>query len=121
VATVSASDPRNEPVQLRLNDKQEPSTSGPGLAARGRESWSGRFERGQGGRTHDGRQSAGLGTGMEVVSYLISGMLAYGGIGWVVGHFTHIPLLFPVGLGVGLAIALGWVIYHYGRAGSGRQ
>ncbi|HEY6494064.1 MAG TPA: hypothetical protein VIZ43_12370 [Trebonia sp.] len=121
MATVSAGDPRDESAALRLKDEQEPSASGPGLAARRRESWASRWDRGQGGRTADGRESAGLGTGTEIVSYLISGMLAYGGIGWLIGHFTHISLLFPVGMGVGLAIALGWVIYHYGRAGGSRQ
>jgi ATP synthase protein I len=55
------------------------------------------------------------GTGYTVVSYLIAGMLAYGGIGWLIGHFTHIALLFPAGMLVGLAISVGWIIYRYGR------
>jgi hypothetical protein len=42
-------------------------------------------------------------------------MLAYGGIGWLIGHFAHIELLFPVGMLVGLAISVGWIIYRYGR------
>jgi len=60
-------------------------------------------------------RALGLSTGWAVFSYLISGMLAYGGIGWVIGHFTHIALLFPIGMMVGLAIAVGWIIYRYGR------
>jgi ATP synthase protein I len=56
-----------------------------------------------------------MGTGWTVFSYLISGMLAYGGIGWVVGHYTHISLLFPIGMLIGLGISLGWIIYRYGR------
>jgi ATP synthase protein I len=55
------------------------------------------------------------GTGYTIFSYLIAGMLAYGGIGWLIGHFTHITLLFPVGMLVGLAISVGWIIYRYGR------
>ena len=55
------------------------------------------------------------GTGYTVLSYLIAGMLAYGGIGWLIGHFTHISLLFPIGMLVGLAISVGWIIYRYGR------
>lgn len=55
------------------------------------------------------------GSGWTVFSYLIAGMLAYGGIGWLIGHFTHVPLLFPIGLLIGLAIALGWIIYAFGR------
>jgi ATP synthase protein I len=54
------------------------------------------------------------GTGYTIFSYLIAGMLAYGGIGWLIGHFTHISLLFPIGMLVGLAIAVGWIIYRYG-------
>src|ERR1700684_1598300 len=62
-------------------------------------------------------QDEGLtnGTGYTVFSYLIAGMLAYGGIGWLIGHFTHIGLLFPIGMLVGLAISVGWIIYRYGR------
>ena len=55
------------------------------------------------------------GTGYTILSYLIAGMLAYGGIGWLIGHFTHISLLFPIGMLVGLAISVGWIIYRYGR------
>ena len=55
------------------------------------------------------------GSGWTVFSYLIAGMLAYGGIGWLIGHFTRISLLFPIGMLVGLAISIGWIIYQYGR------
>ena len=55
------------------------------------------------------------GSGWTVFSYLIAGMLAYGGIGWLIGHFTHVPLLFPIGMLIGVAIALGWIIYAFGR------
>ena len=55
------------------------------------------------------------GTGYTIFSYLIAGMLAYGIIGWLIGHFTHVSLLFPVGMLVGLAISVGWIIYRYGR------
>ncbi len=55
------------------------------------------------------------GTGWNVFSYLIAGMLCYGGVGWLIGHFTHISLFFPIGMLVGLAISVGWIIYRYGR------
>ena len=61
-------------------------------------------------------RALGLGTGWNVFSYLIAGMLAYGGIGWLVGRAVHISLLFPIGMIVGLAISVGYVIYRYGRA-----
>ena len=56
-----------------------------------------------------------MGTGWSVFSYLISGLLAYGGIGWVISHFTHVSLFFPIGMLVGLAISTGWIVYKYGR------
>ena len=60
-------------------------------------------------------RAQGLETGWTVFSYLLAGMAAYGGIGWLIGHFTHLSLLFPVGMLVGLAISVGWIIYRYGR------
>ena len=111
-------DPRDEVVNLQLKDEPEPST-GPGLAARRHQSWASRWERGQGGV--GGQGAAGLGTGWEIVSYLIAGMLAYGLIGWLVGRAVHIELLFPLGMAVGLGIALWWVIYRHGRVGGGRK
>ncbi len=62
-------------------------------------------------------RALGLSTGWNVFSYLIAGMVAYGGIGWLVGRAVHISLLFPIGMVVGLAISVGYVIYRYGRAG----
>ena len=61
-------------------------------------------------------RALGLSTGWSVFSYLIAGMLAYGGIGWLIGRAVHISLLFPIGMIVGLAISVGYVIYRYGRA-----
>ena len=55
------------------------------------------------------------GSGWTVFSYLIAGMLPYGGIGWVIDRFTHLSLFFPIGMLVGLAIAIGWIIYAFGR------
>ena len=57
----------------------------------------------------------GLGTGWTIFSYLIGGMAAYGGIGWLIGRAVHIWMLFPIGMLAGLAISLGYIIYRYGR------
>jgi len=74
---------------------------------------------GSGPAAGNGRDRTGepltMGTGWTIFSYLIAGMLAYGGLGWVIAHFTHIALLFPIGMLVGLAISVGWIIYRYGR------
>ena len=102
--------------ELILSDKAaEPPTAGRGVAGRRHQTWASRFESGQGGDTDQQRLAVGRGAGWEVFSYLIAGMLAYGGLGWVIGHFTHIQLLFPIGMLIGLAISLGWIIHRYGR------
>jgi ATP synthase protein I len=64
-------------------------------------------------------RARGLDTGLTVFGYLIAGMLAYGGIGWLIGRAVHVALLFPFGMLVGLAISIGFIIYRYGRGGTG--
>ncbi len=63
-------------------------------------------------------RAQGLDIGWTVFSYLIAGMLAYGGIGWLIGRAVHVSLLFPVGMLVGLAISIGFIIYRYGKQGA---
>ncbi len=67
-----------------------------------------------GGAAARGR-AQGLEIGWTVFSYLIGGMIAYGGIGWLIGRAVHVAVLFPIGMLVGLGISLGYVIYRYGR------
>ena len=64
-------------------------------------------------------RALGLSTGWNVFSYLLAGMVAYGGIGWLIGRAVHISLLFPIGMIVGLGIGVGYVIYRYGRSEQG--
>ncbi|HET7015999.1 MAG TPA: hypothetical protein VFI65_18905 [Streptosporangiaceae bacterium] len=53
--------------------------------------------------------------GWSAFGYLISGMAFYGGLGWLIGHWTHLALLFPLGMLVGLGVGVFAVIYKYGR------
>jgi ATP synthase protein I len=53
--------------------------------------------------------------GWSIFSYLIAGMVAYGLIGWLVAWLTHIPVLLPLGALIGLAFAIGGVVWKYGR------
>ena len=53
--------------------------------------------------------------GWAVSSYLIGGMIFYGGVGWLIGRWTGIAALFPVGLLLGLGLALALVIFRYAR------
>jgi ATP synthase protein I len=70
-------------------------------------------------RKNDGdNHTEGIGIGWTVFGYLISGMIAYGAIGWLIGKAVHVSLLFPIGMLTGLAISVGFVIYRYGKQGS---
>jgi ATP synthase protein I len=60
-------------------------------------------------------RAKGLNIGWTVFSYLLSGMAAYGAIGWLIGRAVHVEMLFPAGMLVGLAISLGFVIWRFGR------
>ena len=64
-------------------------------------------------------RAQGLDIGWTVFSYLLAGMAAYGAIGWLIGRAVHVSLLFPIGMLVGLAISIGFIIYRYGRGGLG--
>ena len=57
-------------------------------------------------------RAQGLDIGWTVFSYLLAGMAAYGGIGWLIGRAVHVSLLFPIGMLVGLAISIGFIIYR---------
>ncbi len=54
--------------------------------------------------------------GWTIFSYLISGMLVYGLLGWLLATLTHIRLLIPFGALAGLLVAIGGIIYKYGRS-----
>jgi F0F1-type ATP synthase assembly protein I len=60
-------------------------------------------------------RAQGLETGWTVFSYLLAGMAAYGGIGWLIGRAVHVSLLFPIGMLVGLGISIGYIIHRFGR------
>ena len=66
-------------------------------------------------------RAEGLDVGWTVSGYLISGMVAYGLIGWLIGRAVHVSLLLPVGMLVGLAISIGFIIYRYGVQGAATQ
>ena len=83
---------------------------------------------GNGARSELSRRTAeaegraqGLNVGWTVFSYLLAGMAAYGIIGWLVGRAVHVSVLFPIGMLVGLAISIGFVIYRYGVQAAATQ
>jgi ATP synthase protein I len=50
--------------------------------------------------------------GWSVFSYMITGMALYGAIGWFVGRWVHLPVLFPIGMVAGLGFAIALVIFR---------
>jgi ATP synthase protein I len=67
------------------------------------------------GRKHEPPPQASEGTGWAVVSYLVGGMLLYGGIGWLLGRWTHIAALFPIGILLGIGLSLALVVFRFTR------
>lgn len=53
--------------------------------------------------------------GLQVLSYLLGGMILYGGIGWVIAHFTGISVLFPIGMILGIGLSIAMVIFRFTR------
>ena len=54
--------------------------------------------------------------GYTYLSYLIGGMALYGLVGWLVGRWTGLPWLFPVGMLLGLASAVALIIFRVTRS-----
>lgn len=49
---------------------------------------------------------AAMDQGMRVLSYLISGVIFYGALGWVGDHFLHTSFLLPIGIVLGAALGI---------------
>jgi ATP synthase protein I len=54
--------------------------------------------------------------GSRVFSSMIAGMVLYGGVGWLVGHWTGISLLFPLGMLLGIVLSLVMIIFRFTRS-----
>jgi ATP synthase protein I len=63
-------------------------------------------------------RAQGMDIGWTVFGYMVAGMIAYGAIGWLIGRAVHVTLLFPIGMLIGLAISVGYIIYRYGKQGA---
>jgi ATP synthase protein I len=63
-----------------------------------------------------GRGSGSPGSGYAYLSYMLGGMFLYGGIGWLIGRWTHLPVLFPVGMVAGLGLAVALIIFRVTRS-----
>jgi F0F1-type ATP synthase assembly protein I len=61
-------------------------------------------------------EHSGMDTGLRVLSILISGLVFYGGLGWVLDNWLHTSWWLPVGIVVGMAAGVYLVIARYGRS-----
>lgn len=53
--------------------------------------------------------------GYIIISYLLAGMLFYGGVGWLVDRLVHTSFLLPVGVVFGMAVSVYMVIKRFGQ------
>lgn len=60
----------------------------------------------RGGNTDDG---------MIVLSYILAGLILYGGLGWLGSHYLNQVWPLPAGLIIGLASSIYLIIKRYGR------
>lgn len=63
----------------------------------------------------DSEQRAFANDAWSIPSYILSGMLAYGGIGWLLDRWLHTGALLLVGLLFGVFFALYLVYLRHGR------
>ena len=61
-------------------------------------------------------QPSNASDGWRIFSYMIAGMIFYGGLGWLIGHWTGISLLFPVGMIFGIVLSVVGVIVRFTRS-----
>jgi F0F1-type ATP synthase assembly protein I len=62
------------------------------------------------------RQGSGAETGYAVIGTLISGMAVWGGVGWLLDQWWDTRVFFPVGIILGMAVAIYLVVARYGAA-----
>jgi F0F1-type ATP synthase assembly protein I len=60
------------------------------------------------------RQGSGAETGWAIIGTMISGMAVWGGAGWLLDHWWDTRVFFPVGIILGMAVAIYLVVARYG-------
>lgn len=66
-------------------------------------------------RAQGGEKSNGMDLGLRVLSYLISGVLVYGLLGWLGDHYLGTRFLLPIGIVAGAAFGVYVIIRRFGR------
>lgn len=60
-------------------------------------------------------EQSGKDQGIQIVTYLVSGLLFYGGLGWLADYLLHTTTWLPIGLVLGAVISIYLVIKRYGN------
>ena len=66
-------------------------------------------------RSQGGEKSDGMNQGIRVLSYLISGVLVYGLLGWLGDHYLGTRFLTPIGIVAGATLGVFTIIRRFGR------
>ncbi|MFZ1385567.1 MAG: AtpZ/AtpI family protein [Propionicimonas sp.] len=61
-------------------------------------------------------EHGGTDQGLRIISILISGLLLYGGVGWVLDRWLQTSWWLPIGLIVGVIAGIYLVIMKFGRS-----
>jgi hypothetical protein len=62
------------------------------------------------------RGGSGADTGWAIIGTMLSGMAVWGGVGWLLDLWLDIKVLLPVGIILGMAVAIYMVVVRYGGA-----
>jgi ATP synthase protein I len=54
--------------------------------------------------------------GWRVFTSMIAGMVLYGALGWLIGRWTGISILFPVGMLFGLVLSVLAIVFRFTRS-----
>ncbi|MFL6026510.1 MAG: hypothetical protein ACJ72K_06220 [Friedmanniella sp.] len=66
-----------------------------------------------------GDGSQGMNQAMQALSYLISGVVFYGGLGWLGDHYLGTGFLIPVGIVLGAGFGIYLVIKRFSAEAAG--
>ncbi len=54
--------------------------------------------------------------GWQILSYMLGGMILYGGAGWLVARWTGLTVLFPLGMILGIGLSIAMIIFRFTRS-----
>lgn len=64
-----------------------------------------------------GKDDGDMGTGYVILSYLMAGVLFYGGLGWLGDYLLSTRFLLPLGLILGFGVSVFLVVKRFGQTG----